>query len=42
MTEQHVPVPEDPPAEPGVRWRTPGYDVIETSLEVTMYLSPKL
>jgi len=42
MTDQHLPVPADPATEPGARWRTPGFDVIETSLEVTMYLSPKL
>jgi len=31
----------DPATEPGTRWHTPGYLVVETSLEVTMYLSPK-
>jgi hypothetical protein len=31
----------DSAGERGPRWRSPGYEVVETSLEVTMYLSPK-
>jgi hypothetical protein len=37
MNENRTPaVPR--PTEP---WHSPGYQVVETSLEVTMYLSPK-
>jgi hypothetical protein len=45
ITEPRLSVPAvltDPVGERDVRWRSPGYEVVETSLEVTMYLSPKL
>ena len=35
MSENRVPTPST------AQWRTPGYQVVETSLEVTMYSSAK-
>lgn len=37
MNEYRTPVVPDPTE----RWQSPGYQVVETSLEVTMYLTPK-
>ena len=35
MIENRVPTPS------AAEWRTPGYQVVETSLEVTMYINSK-
>lgn len=43
MADQRNSTSPDPDgARQGAAWSTPGYEVIETSLEVTMYLGPKL
>ena len=34
--------PNPPVREPELKWQTPDFAVIETGLEVTMYLSPPL
>ena len=37
--QENAPVVDSTDRESGVRWKTPGYQVVETSLEVTMYVS---